>query len=189
MSTFISLLITSTHLGRSVVQVQQQVNRSLCEGDPGYDEGELWDEFAAFLESRGEEAEQIVNRRRIFKTGTKGPFLGGVWPMMEEVGPEDAQEDQPAADPPLKPEPSREDVLDPPYFVSISRRSDFRRLRKNYCCGVMPGQCYKVEWVHEVKSSTADAHCKHCLKFAVSWEMKWTQAHLAHHLQQKINLS
>ncbi len=28
----------------------------------------------------------------------------------------------------------------------------------------MPWQCYKVEWVHEVKKSTADAHCKHCLK-------------------------
>ena len=65
---------------------------------------------------------------------------------------------------PLEPKPAKEDVMDPPYFVSISRRSGFRRLHKNYCCGVMPWQCYKVEWVHEVKASTADAHCKHCLK-------------------------
>ena len=59
-----------------VVQVQQQVNRALCEGDPGYDESELWDEFAAFLKSRGEEPEQVVTHHRIFKAGTKGPFLG-----------------------------------------------------------------------------------------------------------------
>ena len=112
------------------MQVQQQVNRALCEGDPGYDESELWDEFATFLESRGEESEQIIGRHSIFKSGTNGPFLGGVWPMMDEVGPEEVQQDQPAADPaPLEPEPAKEDVMDPPYFVSISRRSGFRRLQ------------------------------------------------------------
>ena len=62
--------------------------------------------------------------------------------MLDEVGPEEVQQDQPAADPaPLEPEPAKQDVTDPPYFVSISRRSGFRRLHKNYCCGVMPWQC------------------------------------------------
>ena len=28
----------------------------------------------------------------------------------------------------------------------------------------MPWQCYKVDWVHEVKPGTADVHCKRCLK-------------------------
>ena len=148
-----------------VVQVQQQVTRALCEGDPGYDESELWDEFAAFLKSRGEEPEQVVTHHRIFKSGTKGPFLGGVWPVMDEIEPEEIQQDQPAEDAtPLDVETVKEGDVEPPYFVSISRRSGFRRLRKNHCCGVMPWQCYKVEWIHEVKESTADAHCKHCLK-------------------------
>ena len=138
------------------------MNRSLCGGDPGYDESELWDEFATFLKWRGEEAESSVARHRIFKSGTKGPFLG-VWPMMDEVGPEEGQQDQRVVDPsPPESEPAKELVVDPPYFVSISRRSDFRRLHKNYCCGVMPWQCYK--WVHEVKAGTADAYCKRCLK-------------------------
>ncbi len=148
-----------------VVQVQQQVNRSLCEGDPGYDESELWDELSSFLKSRGEQAEVMVGRHRIFKDGTKGPFLGGLWPMLDELGLEGTRqvpEETPATS--QVPAEPVDQVSDPPYFVSISRRSGFRRLRKNYCCGVMPWQCYKVEWVHEVKSNTADAHCKHCLK-------------------------
>ena len=122
-------------------------------------------DFAYYRRRRGEEAESIVARHRIFKSGTKGPFLGGVWPMMDEVGPEEGQQDQRVADPtPPESEPAKELVVDPPYFVSISRRSDCRRLHKNYCCGVMPWQCYKLEWVHEVKAGTADAYCQRCLK-------------------------
>ena len=82
-----------------VVQVQWQVNRSLCECDPGYDESELWDEFATFLKARGEEADGMVAHHRIFKWGTKGqrakgPFLGGIWPTMDEVGLEGVQQDR-----------------------------------------------------------------------------------------------
>ena len=32
------------------------------------------------------------------------------------------------------------------------------------CCGTLPWDCQRVEWVHEVNSKTADAHCKACLK-------------------------
>ena len=51
----------------------------------------------------------------------------------------------------------------PPYFVSITRRSGFRRLHKTSGCGVNPENCYKVEWVWEVNEKTADAVCKVCL--------------------------
>ena len=82
--------------------------------------------------------------------------------MMDEIEPEENQQDQPVEDAtPLEVETVEEDGVEPPYFVSISRRSGFRRLHKNHCCGVMPWQCYKVEWIHEVKEGT---HCKHCLK-------------------------
>ena len=148
-----------------VVQVQQQVNRALLEGDPGYDESELWDEFASFLKERGEDADPVVAPHRIFKTGSKGPHLGGTWPTMEEPLQEVVHEEQAVVhQTPPDQEPTKEPEEDPPYFASISRRSGFRRLHKNRCCGVMPWQCYKIEWIHEVKEDTADAHCKHCLK-------------------------
>ena len=51
----------------------------------------------------------------------------------------------------------------PPYFVSITRRTGFRRLHKTSGCGVIPERCYKVEWVWEVNVKTADAVCKVCL--------------------------
>ena len=55
-------------------------------------------------------------------------------------------------------------LVEAPYFVSISRRTGFRRLHKTNCCGVMPWQCHLIEWVKNVSDSTADAYCKVCLK-------------------------
>ena len=54
----------------------------------------------------------------------------------------------------------------PPYFVSITRRTGFRRLHKTSVtsgCGVIPERRYKVEWIWEVEEKTADAVCKVCL--------------------------
>jgi len=147
-----------------VVQVQERVNKSLCEGGPAYDECELLDEFAEFLKGRVDDHEAEVAPHRIFKVGTDGPTLGGIWPILDEIETEEKKQSF-AMDPDETQSVSTTDQLEKaPYFISVSRRSGFRRLHKTYCCGVMPWQCYKFEWVHEVSSGSADAHCKNCLK-------------------------
>lgn len=53
---------------------------------------------------------------------------------------------------------------DAKFFVVISRRSGFRRLRKYGCCGIIPWDCQRVEWIQDVTSKSADAQCKACLR-------------------------
>ena len=147
-----------------VVQVQERVNKALCEGGPAYDECELMEEFAEYLKIRTEDHESELIPHRIFKTGTDGPTLGGIWPVMDEIETEEKKQSF-SMDPEGTQAAASSDQLEKaPYFISVSRRSGFRRLHKTYCCGVMPWQCYKFEWVHEVSSGSADAHCKNCLK-------------------------
>ena len=147
-----------------VVQVQERVNRALCEGGPAYDECELMEEFADYLKVRTEDHEPELIPHKIFKTGTDGPTLGGIWPILDEIETEEKKQSF-SVDPDGTQAAASSDQLEKaPYFISVSRRSGFRRLHKTYCCGVMPWQCYKFEWVHEVSSGSADAHCKNCLR-------------------------
>ena len=124
-----------------VVRVQEKVNEAICEGDPGYDEAELIEEYKAFLIKRGETASPLVNL--IAKAGKNGPWIGGHWPVLGECADMEPDPDSKVGVKPdgaAQPSMSAEghDGVEAPYFVSISRRTGFRRLHKTHCCGVLP---------------------------------------------------
>lgn len=158
-----------------VVQVQEKVNEALCEGKPGYDEAELMEEYRSFLATRVEEADPLVSLHLISKVGKDGPCLGGQWPVLDESAVLDPEQDHSrnaeSADQTQSKTLDDNGGVEAPYFVSISRRTGFRRLHKTYCCGVMPWQCHLIEWIKEVKESTADAYCKACQKDC-RWDVK-----------------
>lgn len=54
-----------------------RVNKSLCEGGPGYDECELLEEFAEVMKGRVDDPDAEAAPHRVFKVGTDGPTLGG----------------------------------------------------------------------------------------------------------------
>ena len=49
-----------------------------------------------------------------------------------------------------------------PYWVSISRKTGFRRLHKMGGCGIAPDSVFRSELVTVVNKNTADKKCKLC---------------------------
>ncbi len=157
------------HTSRQIVtRVQETVNRSICSGGPGYDESELLTEYKQFLEERGVlDAGQLVSRHHIWKKTEDGVgfMLGSNWPTLEILEQPEQDFDVSMVDLEQRDgvREASQPARSPPYFVSISRKTGFRRLRKVGSCGVNPEGCYRVDWVWEVTSKTADATCKTCL--------------------------
>ena len=161
------------HTSRQIVtRVQESVNRCICSGGPGYDESELLTEYKQFLEARGVlEAGRVAGRHHIWRNADDGIgyMLGVKWPTFEVLENPDHVWDTSLVQTGRVEIDHREEISSspssrtPPYFVSITRRTGFRRLHKTSGCGVIPERCYKVEWVWEVNEKTADAVCKVCL--------------------------
>ena len=51
-----------------------------------------------------------------------------------------------------------------PYWVSISRKSQFRRLHAKDKCGVLPWNVFSADGFTNVSDANADAWCKSCWK-------------------------
>jgi integrase len=158
------------HTSRQIVmEIQEKVNRSICEGGPGYDESEVVEEYGVFLKARSVDPIEWKRRHQFMKRSDDGPCLGVKWPALssefldEEAYNEGAQIGE-------APEPNDVVVADSienqdesaTFFVSVSRRAGFRRLHRVNGCGIKPWACQKVEWIKEVREGCADAVCKIC---------------------------
>ena len=159
------------HTSRQIVmQVQEAVNKAICEGDPSYDESELMEDYGCFLLTKGRRASDWVKYHAVWKVADGKYFIGGKWPTMEvdvidneiweehmpNVPTEEIDHSAQSVD-----EESKEDPK-PVFFVTISRHSGFRRLHKIGCCSTQPWTCYKVEYLSRVGDGAADAICKTC---------------------------
>ena len=51
------------------------------------------------------------------------------------------------------------------YWVSISRKTGFRRLHHRHGCGTMEWHCHGVEQIQELNDQVADAVCKQCQRY------------------------
>ena len=158
------------HTSRQIVmETQEKVNRSICEGGPGYDESEVIEEYGEFLKTRSVDPIEWKRRHQFMKRSDDGPCLGVKWPALssEFLDEEDYNEGAQIGE---VPEPKDVAVADSfedqdesaTFFVSVSRRAGFRRLHRVNGCGIKPWACQKVEWIKEVREGCADAVCKIC---------------------------
>ena len=158
------------HTSRQIVmEIQDKVNKSICEGGPGYDESEVIDEYGEFLKARSEDPIEWKRRHQFMKRADDGPCLGVKWPVlpMESVEAEAYQEGIQGHDWQEVKETTGSDRHEDQmgvasFFVSVSRRAGFRRLHRINGCGIKPWACHKVEWIKEVREGCADAACKIC---------------------------
>ena len=57
-----------------------------------------------------------------------------------------------------------DNTQDAPYWVSVSRKSGFRRLHRVGGCSVRPETVHRAEPVHTIHAHTADKKCQVCWK-------------------------
>ena len=158
------------HTSRQIVmEIQEKVNRSICEGGPGYDESEVIEEYGEFLKARSEDPIDWKRRHQFMKRADGGPCLGVKWPALptDALDEEAYNEGQQSGEvQEVKEATFQGDVTNQDegasFFVSVSRRAGFRRLHRVNGCGIKPWACQKVEWIKEVREGCADAVCKVC---------------------------
>ena len=153
-----------------VFTIQKAVNRSIVTGfDQEYFEDEAVDRLCKAAEDSG------ANRNRIRKkhmvcSSLSGKFcLGGTFPTLEvlpddwfEIGENEEDEltlaanilDQKTRDEATSKEQSK-------FFVTISRRTGFRRLHLTGCF-VKPSNCTEVRMLDEVTNEDFDSICRAC---------------------------
>ena len=154
-----------------VLGIQRRVLCWLHEGDPGYYEDELHGEIRDFAEKMG--VEIGLPLRRIRKVMVSSPGGGGMLgyrfpslnldrPSKEGSGSDgEAEEEGPSLG---EPQGGTSGGKEPaaPYWVSITRKSGFRRLHRTGGCGVHKVSAPAFEDLEEVSMGCADDYCHLC---------------------------
>ena len=153
-----------TRTARQIVhRVQDLVSETVLLGrERGYIEADALDALQAYAEKRGEIGAVVRARHelvRVAKTGGN-PRLGGRFPplFMQSLQGPLMDPDEPEEDGGATAFPKGEAQ----YFVSVSRKSGFRRLHVNHACYVKPFKCQDVVYLDQVTASDFDAICKDC---------------------------
>ena len=151
---------------REVVhRVQMHVVGGLVQGHAGVDELPILNELHEFGNPRGVSFARGASRHRVWRTnddGHRALLLGYPldYELEDEVGEGEAALEVPVEDE----DASKRDWSEFPYWVSISRKSLFRRLHAKDKCGVLPWNVFSAEGFMSVSEANADAWCKSCWK-------------------------
>ena len=160
-------LLTSRQI---VERLQFEVYESFFHRGKRYDEGELLEDVKEFAEKHGLVGHRIRRRHKVvpLKTAT----LNGVVSWMDpDTDNEGLDEDDVVVDKKLVLAHGTE-VMDgletvsagtrEKYFITISRRTGFRRLHMTGACHVKSERCQQVVGVESLEGQTFDAICKFC---------------------------
>ena len=155
-----SYVLTSRQI---VHGVQELVAKAFSVGDPkSFIETEVLEDLKTFAEERNLEWRQVLRSHQIWRRRGDAVALGQKFPMLETNIWQDgmlAAEDDLAL---LDTEVGDQRVA--PYWVSISRKTGFRRLHRWDGCGVKPANVHSSEEVWEVKPGIADKKCLVCFR-------------------------
>ena len=157
---------------RQVVHgVQEEVLRSFCTGKPKYYvEVELFEEMVKHAEARQLDGKLFVSGHMIWRRRDRAVALFQDFPMIEDVAWERWEDMQGGRDGKTIPLVAAEESAEAaPYWVSISRKTGFRRLHKTNGCGIKPESVHRSEPVFTIDSKVADKKCQIC------WRQKPTE--------------
>jgi len=151
---------------REVVhRVQMHVVEGLVQGHSGVDELPLLSELQEYANARGVSFARGASKHRVWRTNDEGHralLLG--FPLDYELETEDAEDDAALEVAVEDDEGQAQDVSECPYWVSVSRKSKFRRLHAKDKCGIMPWNVHCAEGFSSVEEAGADAWCQTCWK-------------------------
>ena len=148
--------------------VQEEVLKAMCTGEPkSFFEVEVMGELVQYAADRNIPREAIRSRHMIWKRRFRTVALFQDFPMIADetwgMGalPTGEGDEEPNAGILLEGEDNTQDA---PYWVSVSRKSGFRRLHRVGGCSVRPETVHRAEPVHSIHAHTADKKCQVCWK-------------------------
>ena len=154
---------------QAVHRIQETVCKGLCTGSPSFDPGETLQDLREFVDRRGGNGAGAFTKHSILRQvlqlehGQARWELGMRWPTFD-----------PTIDGELVDEPDKslddetsdietDDGL-PQYFITISRKTGFRRLHLRDGCGLDWRTCHRVEFLDKISKTCADSVCASCKK-------------------------
>lgn len=152
--------------------VQEEVLKAMCTGDPkSYLEVEVMGDLVLYATERKVPRESITRRHMIWKKRFRTVALFQDFPMISDetwgLGALPGGEDEEGAGSGILPE-TETNTEEAPYWVSVSRRTGFRRLHRVWGCNIHPESVHRAEPVHTIHARTADKKCQVCWKKEVS---------------------
>ena len=152
-----------------VTLIQKTVNEAIVSGHPAvYREDEVIEALCSEASSGGANPARIRKRHTVMNEMTGKYCLGGFYPTLDvsEVGDVEVVDDTPELDE-LDALIERQAPLAEPkvskYFITISRRTAFRRLHMSGCF-VKPSHSMEVRLLDEVLIEEFDSICRACKK-------------------------
>ena len=147
------------HTSRQITErIQQQVLDSLHGGNNAYDESELLDGVREFADKSNLSGQRVRRRHKMLP-------LHRCEDLRRHGYEEDSEDDEPAQQ--VNNSCAGEDM--PPnetdYFVTVSRRTGFRRLHVSGRCHVHAEKCQQTESVENLTCTSFDAICRICKRF------------------------
>ena len=147
------------HTSRQITErIQQQVLESLYGGDNSYDESELLDEVREFSEKCDLSGQRVRRRHKMLP-------LPRVEDLRRHGYEEDSGEDEPVQQVHHNFTADDTSPNEAEYFVTVSRRTGFRRLHVSGRCHVHAEKCQQTESVENLTSTSFDAICRICKRF------------------------
>lgn len=139
-------------------RIQQQVMQSFYGEGVAYDESELLDNLREFAEKSDLSGQRVRRRHKMLPLSRAEDMIRRG--DEEEWENEDLQ--QHAEGEQLPPDDPDEGMT---YFVTVSRRTGFRRLHVTGKCHVHAERCQQTESVESVTCTSFDAICRVCKRF------------------------
>eukprot|EP00435_Cladocopium_sp_Y103_P008878 s4940_g2.t1 len=153
-----------------VFSIQKAVNKALVTGmDQEYFEDEAIDRLCKYAEAAGANPNRIRKRHAVMNNLTGKHCLGGMFPTLE-VLPDDFfllgenEDDELTLAANIQDQKAKDEAApseSTKFFVTISRRTAFRRLHLTGCF-VKPSNCSKVRLLDEVRDEDLDSICRAC---------------------------
>ena len=153
-----SYVLTSRQI---VHTIQERIMKSFCEGNPSYLESETFEEIKRYGDERGLDSDLFIDAHNVWMRKGSTVALFQSYPMLDSTIWKDSlfREDGEGIN---VLDSENADGKTPRFWVSVSRKTGFRRLHKVGGCGVRPESVHKAEDVWEVSSSSADKRCLLC---------------------------
>ena len=150
-----------------ILDVQTRIMKSLCEGGSlTYDEDELLATVGDGLKQLGLESEDFHKNHDVLLRGTNGRCLMQTFPTFTVSAPHVDSIVPEWVSPETTVGSSTSGLSSgkgpSPYWISIGKRSGFRRLRRAHGCGIFPWSCHETEEIFKLGKDVADAYCKRC---------------------------
>ncbi len=149
---------------RQIVQgVQDLVVKALSTGEPkSFIETEVLEDLRSFAMERGLEWRPVLKLHQIWMRKGETVALWQKYPLLAaDIWGEGLLADEGEL---ALLDTENAETRSAPYWVSISRKTGFRRLHRQDGCGVRPSNVFSSEEVWDIKPETADKKCLICFR-------------------------